>query len=448
MGRQISCKLPDGECSARSSASSSLTEKPCDRQADLSRRKPGITVFRKVGKWIERTHSYIVGTTGCAIVTGSVCFINIALTTWAKTHFPVRGGFGTIQEGSCAKSKNLGFWLHLIINALGTMILGASNYTMQCLSSPTRKEVDKAHARKHRLDIGVPGVRNLLRISRFRATLWLLLALTSLPLHLLYNSAVFTTLSAREYFIYIVAKDFSSVSSITYDNKTTSRSMMEPLKKLQQGFQSLEHLSNAACIEAYSGNFVSNRADLLLISSHTNASQSVLYTEGPRSLALNEKIDRNYTQYRWMCQEMEHKNYPLYTYRSVPPCNAAKIKPERWTIDTNPIDHCLSQKVDERCSLQFSIAIMVIVIMCNITKMIIMAYIAHKQPWEPLITVGDAIASFIVEPDLTTVNACLASREAFREPLQWVPRTRSWRAVRHRWMKGASETRWFISNTS
>lgn len=57
---------------------------------------------------------------------------------------------------------------------------------MQCLSAPTRKEVDKAHAKGKWLDIGVPSVRNLTNIAKPRVGMWLGLGLTSLPLHLMW----------------------------------------------------------------------------------------------------------------------------------------------------------------------------------------------------------------------------------------------------------------------
>ncbi|MCJ1458534.1 hypothetical protein MMC28_008907, partial [Mycoblastus sanguinarius] len=89
-----------------------------------------------------------------------------------------------------------------------TLLVGASNYSMQCLSSPTRGEINKAHNQKIWLDIGVPSFRNLRRLSFYRITLWWLLAVSSIPLHLLYNSAVFSSLSARQYNLFLVTSDF------------------------------------------------------------------------------------------------------------------------------------------------------------------------------------------------------------------------------------------------
>jgi len=109
----------------------------------------------------------------------------VALTVWAATKFGVSGGIGTIQQGPCNIIKKTGLWLHIAINILSTALLGASNYCMQCLCSPTRLEVESAHARKIWLDIGIQSFRNLKRVSRGRMILWLTLAASSIPLHLM-----------------------------------------------------------------------------------------------------------------------------------------------------------------------------------------------------------------------------------------------------------------------
>jgi hypothetical protein len=88
-------------------------------------------------------------------------------------------------EGDCTRTRNLNTGSHLLINVLSTLLLSASNYGMQCLSSPTRSEVDEAHAKRFWLDIGILSVRNTTKISKKRVRLWLLLAASSLPLHLL-----------------------------------------------------------------------------------------------------------------------------------------------------------------------------------------------------------------------------------------------------------------------
>ncbi len=115
----------------------------------------------------------------------AVLVINFIVTIWASTSHNGDGAIGTISEGDCSKMKKANTWIHLAINVLGTMLLSASNYCMQCLSAPTRTEVDRAHSKGVWLDIGIPSVRNLRRIGWNRVALWWLLGLSSLPLHLM-----------------------------------------------------------------------------------------------------------------------------------------------------------------------------------------------------------------------------------------------------------------------
>ena len=128
--------------------------------------------------------------------------LNLLFTVSASIKFrkSMVDGVGTAYEGSCDVVDTWATWVHILINALSSILLSASNYTMQCLSSPTRKEIDRAHSKGDWVDIGVVSVRNIFgRISRRRTGLWFLLSLSSIPIHLLYNSAIFKTLDANIY---------------------------------------------------------------------------------------------------------------------------------------------------------------------------------------------------------------------------------------------------------
>jgi hypothetical protein len=94
-------------------------------------------------------------------------------------------GRKVLYQGDCEEVRQINWGLHLMINVLSTLLLSASNYGMQCLSAPTRKEIDVAHSNRKWLDIGVLSIRNIKNISGMRAWLWLLLGASSLPLHLL-----------------------------------------------------------------------------------------------------------------------------------------------------------------------------------------------------------------------------------------------------------------------
>lgn len=95
------------------------------------------------------------------------------------------GGLWIVFRGNCQTAHTIGLWSHLTINILSSLLLAAGNVCMQCLVAPTREEVDHAHASGLWLDIGVNTPRNIRHISRSRACVWGLLAISSVPLHLL-----------------------------------------------------------------------------------------------------------------------------------------------------------------------------------------------------------------------------------------------------------------------
>ena len=121
-----------------------------------------------------------------AALAGIVLVANIALLIYTTTHFSLTSGIAQLSSSPCGKTRinAINFWSHLGINILSTLLLAASNNCMQCLVSPTRADIDRAHAKRQWLDIGVNSIRNFGYIDTFRRILWVLLAISSIPLHL------------------------------------------------------------------------------------------------------------------------------------------------------------------------------------------------------------------------------------------------------------------------
>lgn len=99
----------------------------------------------------------------CTISATVVLLINVILCIVASAKHEVAGHFATLYDGDCDNVKRLDLWLHLLINALSTLLLGASNYCMQCIAAPTRRDIDKAHDENAWMDVGVPSVTNIRR---------------------------------------------------------------------------------------------------------------------------------------------------------------------------------------------------------------------------------------------------------------------------------------------
>jgi len=126
-----------------------------------------------------------LGVLGSSIAAFIVLLINLCTTIGVIQTYPLDKGFGTIFKGSCEKTKSLSLWLHLAINGISTVMLSASNYTIQCLISPMRKDIDAAHSKGKWLDIGVPSLRNVGRLPWVQKVLWATLWISSVPLHLM-----------------------------------------------------------------------------------------------------------------------------------------------------------------------------------------------------------------------------------------------------------------------
>ena len=400
----------------------------------------------------------------CAGLTATVALINLTLTIWASKRFDVIAGFGTIQQGNCDQTKKLSLWLHFAINVLSTALLSASNYTMQCLSSPTRQEIDKAHAKKGWLDIGVPSVRNLKGIAWKRIILWWLLAITSLPLHLMYNSAIFDTLSSHQYDAYLVSKEFLSgapyniTESIVGWTKEFLRGVPYNTTELiteyehVQGFplehytrrldsfrnpnadMKLKHFNSRECMSTYVNGFATSKyKDVLAVCTINNATNSLLDV-------IPNEIPSYYDWHdsMWGC---------IYRLRHEESwCDAGNnILYLHWRSSFCAVEHCLVQEVDEKCLLQFSLSVMLIIIICNLIKIACMILVVLEGESRPMVTVGDAIASFLNEPDPATKNLCLADINFFRNESSQTG-SLVWKPERHRWFRAASIRRWLICN--
>jgi len=233
--------------------------------------------------------------------------------------YKMERGTGTLYSRSCSKSNTIGKWLHLVINALSTLLLSGSNYTQQCLAAPTRSEVDAAHARRRWMDIGVPSVRNLFMIKAERRLLWIAIGITSVPLHLLYvyitvstrvlanrehfryNSAVYASLMANNIFVTAVTSNhfepesYSNTTGMFYPyrwtslNATTGKEYgdigyrtdshdIQLFISMLEGYNSstpnYEDLTPSQCISLYTRGYMSNHRNLFLITNLTSNSMS------------------------------------------------------------------------------------------------------------------------------------------------------------------------------
>ncbi|KAL8916213.1 MAG: hypothetical protein Q9208_008642 [Pyrenodesmia sp. 3 TL-2023] len=408
-----------------------------------------------------------------------VFLINLIVTIWAAARYDIENGIGTIHDGSCDSTKSLSLWSHLAINVLSTALLSASNYCMQCLSAPTRGDIDRAHGRHVWLNVGVQSVRNLFHVSRTRALLWFLLALSSIPLHLFYNSAIFSTLSAREYDILTISPNlaagkFFNVTAVPpdafdpglYDHSFSDELAFPPFshsRLVKYGLDLLTDVNNASiwqrmnnkdCIQKYGQEFISTRGDFLAVSHALNDSFPIKFVD----TAYPKTENGGGPSYHWMCDLYPEAKHGINNEQ----CRLNLLLPKatEWAIRSNrrnypitstvawqpdPVDYCLSRRVEENCRLQFSLTLLILVIVCNFIKAACMISMVYRQDAQPLVTLGDAIASFLNDPDSTTQGNCLATKHHFPRH-EWAQQPCRWATKDVYWFRSLSWTRWALCN--
>lgn len=371
-------------------------------------------------------------------------------------------------EGDCTKTRNLNIGSHLLINILSTLLLSASNYGMQCLSSPTRSEVDKAHAKRHWLDIGVLSIRNTHNISKRRVRLWLLLGASSLPLHLLYvslpysdfcgssfshrgsyNSAIFSSIFTRDYIVFSAREDMLSSTAISTSLGVSTSSLLYPLATHMYSSalaNNLTRLEPADCIKAHTTTFLTGRGSLILIS------EDLSTPPGPFSYNTTfQTLTQNGCRpepFAWICGD--GRGPVCVADLKFDQCSSkiSGIDPSDWKPFGKKVSYCLSEPIAQQCRLEFSPQIAGVVIVFNFAKVLILVYAFFFLNEDPLMTMGDAVTSFLKRTDETTKNCCLMGKEnvgwwekgtpgSTIEPEPW-----PFSANRQKWSTVISSARW------
>lgn len=402
-----------------------------------------------------------------ATLSACILFFNIGWFGWAMAKFGTSGGYGTIQRGSCDETKSLNKWLHLVINILSTGLILSSTAFMQLCNAPTRGEIEEAHRHHRWLSIGILSPRNFGQVSRKKSLLFWILALSSTPFHLLYNSVVYSSLAGNEYHWGVVTEGFldgdsfnlrnaSSNMNLSFDlpvvgpiNSTmswdtspdaTEQGWADEFLQIQQNASTYERLDSESCLKAYFVPIIDNRRNLLLVSSDKNSSNSVLAFS--RSTIDNEG---DTDPISWICSAEPDPDEDV--------CDPTPFlkDPSSWKVYGHPIGFCLSEIADATCALKFSSVIAILVIICNLIKVVAMFYILFSVDIASTITChGDAVASFLTREDQHTLNMnmSMANRRDFE----------SWRLFdqggwysgrqnrsSRRWASAVTRRRWIFS---
>ncbi|KAK0745221.1 hypothetical protein B0T21DRAFT_345310 [Apiosordaria backusii] len=299
------------------------------------------------------------------LIAGFVCLI------LAISKASLAGGAGgrlAIFTGECAAATRIDWGLHAVINVFGAVLLAGAHYVFQVLSSPTRGEVDEAHRRWVWLDIGVPSFRNLRFIGRMRVMLAVVVLGSAFVTQIMYNAVIFTSQTAPEFKAAVVTDAFTRGASFSNatENNNGGLSRLEILSLQRQASSNeMANLTRADCFIQLDRTLESDLSVILLVSNINSPSSLLQTTTRPRTNPFSSIVS-----------------------------------------DQSTIRYCLSAPSlrPKTCEVNLNASLLGVVALLNSFALVAGASILfkHHSRFSPLCTLGDAINSFLKDPDTAT----------------------------------------------
>lgn len=355
---------------------------------------------------------------------------------------------------------------------------------MQILNAPTRAEIDAAHAKGKWLEIGVSSARNALRVSKFKTCCWLGLLVSSIPIHLLFNSTVFETEHRESNFHLTIATEefldggqfFPPGASLltaeasdylqyeikysyfyTYGYGTTASvrdytdkesAIMKHLSSVASRGRTWDRIDVSDCLNKYvfRCNGLDRHRDLILVVDKpggwtrnqmwqlfelgydalaynylfwdrlvpANASNHLFYDTAcvmeplPSSTCQNDCLfalgTYDYVTHTSHFSNSSNSPYPFFGTRET----TRKVLPIlRPGSDILSVTYCLAEPLESNCYVGLSTTLLFAVTLSVVIKSgiaLLVTFVLPRQNQNPLVTIGDSIASFIEKPDTRTAG--------------------------------------------
>lgn len=265
-----------------------------------------------------------------------------------------------------------------------------------------------------------------------------------------YNSAVYSSIYARDYLIFSaneqsidphLSNPYLDISNSSFGYATAQTLRRKALA------HALTRLENQDCINAYATAFQTQRGSIILVSNDTDQPAPVAENALESIFVAASGGRCSPHPFQWICGGNEfdcpHTDSCSTQWQSIDAAN--------WSPFGNQIEYCLSGNVNQLCRLQFNETLAIIVIVFNAIKVLTLIYVFFAVKENPLLTMGDAVASFLKRPDDTTRGLCLVSKRSIK---QWsagnveadsvgVP----YDPTRKSWSTAVSKVRWAFCMT-
>ncbi|KAJ2989478.1 hypothetical protein NUW58_g3445 [Xylaria curta] len=353
----------------------------------------------------ERLHpSLRQGYKFCLGIVASIWVLVLAFIIWAGVvHEAQAGLILTLKTGSCAAAQDINFWVHLVVNGLASILYAVSSFVMQRIAAPSREDIDRAHGAEKPMKIGSLAFANFAVLSGKRLGVFFLLWASSLPLHLLFNSVVVYTSTNAEWpsYVFLLSEEqFESLMSNTsalavsgvrqYDGMPGEVAIQAQAIIHQQ--PPMVDLRLEECIDTFGSGSSETWGDVVLVySSQSRDLPGFRRNLKKPTFSLSSYLPFSHEDpWRWMCGYNDGNAT----------CDAQKILDSgRWVADGLTVSRCLARRLPELCELNMSLAILIAVLVAVSIKLIAIVFAVVLGRDRSLLTIGDAIASFLEDPD-------------------------------------------------
>ncbi|KAI8257729.1 hypothetical protein K4K58_003758 [Colletotrichum sp. SAR11_239] len=407
----------------------------------------------------QRLVGWRINTLICAILVWlmTVLLWVLLLTSFSKNHD--LSDMPPFYAADCQDTRRVMVVVRLLVGALSTLVIVSSYIFMQLLVSPTREDVDRAHAQRRWMDIGCMSVKNLRFISNGRRVLFVLFGLIWIPFHLLAPASVAETARTTPWVTVLATESFLSggkyhlpglgMGAYLQDtpgfySNDLNMSVPEAVEYIAAHAAGWERLSGRECLQKYEYwvNVDKRRHVVAVMSTDDwdgdflDSLSSVWYAGicgfeankqdlpcGGLTLGLNVTSDSVNGTYNGISIVSDNRpRVPTRGASSKAEIDGMVDEHGSWIIPWHAKDnlhntpvlrknltvkYCLSEPFPTHCKARVSNTLFLAICLLALAVSTLCA-IALRILWgqDRLVAIGDAVDSFIRRPDMTTRDMC------------------------------------------
>ncbi|KAF2814158.1 uncharacterized protein BDZ99DRAFT_495695 [Mytilinidion resinicola] len=309
------------------------------------------------------------------------------------------------------------------------------------------------------------SLRNLPLIPFSRALLWVLLCLSSMCLHMSYNSVVYSSTPTNEYIRVLSPQNFSSLdlSSVAPDHGLETCSGFDVLlvSQLQEkaNADQLKRMKSIDCYNIYNSSIVSHYGNVLVILNMTGEkffTSGSVFPDAPNEFESTTEDPDESKDTTDKCSGLEE-----WAANSSSPIDhsTSTIKNElfqdgEWIYSLGspaqhyPVLFCLSEYRDDNeeiCTVHVSVPLLLITLGLTSLKTLFMLGLLFLIKAPPLLSTGDAVASFLDRSDEWSKKSSLLSKSIVKKTESvnrgWQIPPQRYKSKRLQWQKVTSTLR-------